>query len=171
MFFENTVADIAARGIILSAIGLAWVTLLIRVVGLRSLSKMTNFDFVMTVALGSVLAAAVTTDKWTTFAQCLAAMVGLFLAQWLVARLRKDSDTFEAVAQNDPVFLMRDGEFCENALKSTRVAKSDVIAKLREANCLHLSEVRAVILESTGDVSVLHGDAIDDRLLDGVKDC
>ena len=49
MFFDTTLADIAARGVILSVIGLAWVTLLIRIVGLRSLSKMTNFDFVMTV--------------------------------------------------------------------------------------------------------------------------
>ena len=56
MFFEETWADILARGVLLSAIGLAWVTILIRIVGLRSLSKMTNFDFVMTVALGSVLA-------------------------------------------------------------------------------------------------------------------
>ncbi|MBX7458303.1 DUF421 domain-containing protein [Qipengyuania sp. 1NDH17] len=170
MFFDNTLLDIAARGFILSAIGLAWVTLLIRIVGLRSLSKMTNFDFVMTVALGSVLAAAVTADKWTVFGQCIAAMAGLFLFQWLVARARKDSDTFETAIQNEPIFLMREGEFCEDALKSTRVARSDVMAKLREANVLSLSEVRAVVLETTGDVSVLHGEKLDDSLVENVRD-
>lgn len=169
MFFENTLADLAARGFVLSAIGLAWVMLLIRIVGLRSLSKMTNFDFVMTVALGSVLAAAVTADKWTVFGQCLLAMTGLFLVQWLVARARRDSDTFEGAIQNEPVFLMRDGQFCEDALKSTRVARSDVIAKLREANVLALSEVRAVVLETTGDVSVLHGDSLEDTLVENVR--
>ena len=71
--------------------------------------------------------------------------------------------------QNAPVFLMRDGEFCEGALKETRVAKSDVIAKLREANAMDLSKVRAVVLETTGDVSVLHGETLDERLIENVR--
>ena len=170
MFFDDTLLDLAARGLILSFIGLAWVTLMIRVVGLRSLSKMTNFDFVMTVALGSVLAAAVTADKWTVFGQCIFAMTGLFFVQWLVARVRKDSDAFERVIDNEPIFLMRDGKFCEDALKATRVAQSDVFAKLREANVLSLSEVRAVVLETTGDVSVLHGESLDDTIVRNVRE-
>ena len=169
MFFEETSLDLIARGIILSAIGMAWVTVLIRIVGLRSLSKMTNFDFVMTVALGSVLASAVTADKWTTFGQCLAAMVGLFLVQVSAARIRKASDRAEDIMQNQPIFLFRDGEFCDDALTSSRVSRSDVIAKMREANCLTLDSARAVVLEATGDVSVLHGEALDERLVEDVK--
>ena len=169
MFFEETWLDIIARGIFLSAIGLVWVTLLIRLVGLRSLSKMTNFDFVMTVALGSVLGAAATTDKWTTFLQCLVAMAGLFLVQFTASKLRKESDAVESVMQNHPIFLYKDGAFCEAAMKSARVSKSDVIAKMREANCLSLDKAQAVILEATGDVSVLHGDAFDERIVEGVE--
>ena len=169
MFFEETWLDLIARGIILSAIGMVWVTVLIRIVGLRSLSKMTNFDFVMTVALGSVLASAVTTDKWTTFGQCMAAMVGLFLVQVTASRIRKASDRAEDIMQNQPIFLFRDGEFCDDALTSSRVSRSDVIAKMREANCLTLDSARAVVLEATGDVSVLHGEALDERLVEDVK--
>ncbi|QZD88821.1 DUF421 domain-containing protein [Qipengyuania aurantiaca] len=169
MFFEETWLDLLARGIILSFIGLVWVTLLIRIVGLRSLSKMTNFDFVMTVALGSVLANAVTTDKWITFWQCLAAMVGLFLVQVIASKIRKTSDTAEDIMQNQPVFLYKDGAFCEEAMTSARVSKSDVIAKMREANCLSLDQAQAVVLEATGDVSVLHGDTLDERILEDVK--
>lgn len=169
MFFEETWLDLLARGIVLSFIGLVWVTILIRIVGLRSLSKMTNFDFVMTVALGSVLANAVTADKWPAFWQSLIAMVGLFLVQVIAAKLRKSSDTAEDVMQNQPVFLYRDGAFCEEAMSSARVSKSDVIAKMREANCLSLDQAQAVVLEATGDVSVLHGDTLDERLVEGVK--
>ena len=71
--------------------------------------------------------------------------------------------------QNDPVFLMRNGEFCDAALTQTRVAKSDLIAKLREANVLDYGQVRAVVLETTGDVSVLHGDHLDETLIENVK--
>ena len=45
MFFEETWLDIVARGVVLSATAIIWIVLLIRINGLRSLSKMTNFDF------------------------------------------------------------------------------------------------------------------------------
>ena len=168
MFFENTLLDLVARGFALGAMGIFWVVVLIRLNGLRSLSKMTNFDFVMTIALGSLLATAAGADSWQVFGQSLAAQAALFFVQWGTAKLRRSSDTIETVMQNAPVFLMRDGQFCEDALDTTRVAKSDVIAKLREANALDLDKVHAVVLETTGDVSVLHGDRLDERLIENV---
>ena len=169
MFFENTLLDLVARGFALAAMGIFWVVVLIRLNGLRSLSKMTNFDFVMTIALGSLLATAAGADSWQVFGQSLAAQAALFFVQWSTAKLRRSSDTIETAMQNAPIFLMRDGEFCEDALDETRVAKSDVIAKLREANALELAKVKAVILETTGDVSVLHGDNLDESLIENVR--
>lgn len=169
MFFDQTWLDIAVRGILLSAAAMVWIVILIRLNGLRSLSKMTNFDFVMTVALGSLLAGAAQASDWHGFAQSMVAMAGLFLVQFAAARLRKSSRAVEDAMQNEPVFLMRDGAFCERAMESTRVARSDLVAKLREANVLHLSEVRAAVLETTGDVSVLHGDHLDEVLIENVK--
>ena len=170
MFFDHTIADIAARGIILSAAGLCWIIFLVRIVGLRSFSKMTNFDFVMTIATGSLLAGASQATQWAGFAQALIAVTGLFLVQWVTSRIRKRSDLFEAAIQNDPVLLMKDGEICERAVQKERVAKSDLIAKLREANVLEMGKVRAVVLETTGDVSVLHGDSLEPKLIASVRD-
>jgi uncharacterized membrane protein YcaP (DUF421 family) len=169
MIFETTWLDIAARGVLLSIAAICWIVVLIRVNGLRSLSKMTNFDFVMTVALGSLVAGATQASEWSGFAQAMAGMAGLFLVQFVAARIRKMSDLAEDVMQNDPVFLMRDGEFFDDALRETRVAKSDLVAKLREANVLDLGQVRAVVLETTGDISVLHGDHLDEVLVEHVK--
>ena len=168
MFFDDTTYDLIARAGILTTVGILYVILLTRIVGLRSFSKMTNFDFVMTIALGSLLATAAGADSWQVFGQSLAAQAALFFVQWGTAKLRRSSDTIETVMQNAPVFLMRDGQFCEDALDTTRVAKSDVIAKLREANALDLDKVHAVVLETTGDVSVLHGDRLDERLIENV---
>ena len=169
MFLENDMLDALLRGFLLAMIALTWVVVQIRFVGLRSLSKMTTFDFVMTVALGSLVATGATVSEWPAFGQALAAMLGLFVLQVMAAWLRKSSDTAESVMQNEPVLLMRDGEFLRDAMKRTRVAESDLVAKLREANVLRHSDVRAVVLETTGDVSVLHGDALDENLLNGVS--
>lgn len=169
MFIDQWLGDAAARGAILSLLALAWLVLLIRINGLRALSKMTNFDFVMTVALGSLLAGAGMASDWSAFGQIVAAMAALFLAQYLAARLRKSSDAAESAIANAPCLLMRDGEFDDGALKANRVTRADLRAKLREANVLDFAKVRAVVLESTGDVSVLHGDSLDWTLCRGVK--
>ena len=119
-----------------------------------------NCDFVMTVAVGSMLAGASQSTTWQGFAQTVIAIAMLFLVQYSTARLRKLSPHFSTIMQNKPIVLMRDGAILEQALAETRVAKSDLLAKLREANVHDLSEVRAVVLETTGDLSILpgHGD-------------
>ncbi|MEO0499065.1 MAG: YetF domain-containing protein [Pseudomonadota bacterium] len=168
---DQPTIDLVLRAFLLTAAGMIWVVMLVRIVGLRSFSTMTNFDFVMTVATGSLLAGAAQATDWSGFGQAMLAMSALFLVQFVTARIRKASDAAEAAMQNDPVLLMRHGEIDEAALQKTRVAESDLIAKLREANAIDMSKVHAVVLEATGDVSVLHGDDdLDERLLDGVRD-
>ena len=167
MFSASPTLDLICRGLFLTTMVMVWVVLLVRINGLRSFSKMTNFDFVMTVAVGSLLASASQTTTWEAFLQAMVAMAALFIVQSVSARLR--SDKIEAIMQNTPVILMRNGEIIDGALEETRVARSDLLAKLREANVLDLNEVRAVVLETTGDISVLHGEHCSEALLKGTK--
>ena len=169
MFLATEYLDTIVRAFALSAIAVIWVVLLVRVIGLRAFSKMTAFDFVVTVATGSLLAGAAQATSWPAFFQATLAMAGLLAVQYVTARLRKTSERFEAIVQNAPVLLMRDGEINEDALTATRVARDDLIAKLREANVLDFADVRAVVLETTGDISVLHGPKLQERLLDSVN--
>ena len=96
MILDTPWPDIIARGVLLAIAAIIWVVVLIRLNGLRSLSKMTNFDFVMTIAMGSLIASASQSEKILPFLQGLAAMVSLFAVQWTAARLRKSSDAVEA---------------------------------------------------------------------------
>ena len=169
MFVSIEYVDLVLRSLLLSATGVAWVVIVVRVVGLRAFSKMTVFDFVVTVAIGSLLAGASQATEWTGYFQAIIAMASLMGVQYLVARFRKFSDRLEDFVQNSPVLLMRDGVFIDAALKATRVARSDLIAKLREANVLEFEMVRAVVLETTGDISVIHGDTLEEGLLEGVR--
>ena len=169
MFFDHVPLDILARALLLSAIALTWVVFVVRVIGLRTFSKMTAFDFVATVATGSLLAGACQATTWPEFAQPTLAISALLGAQFVIAKLRQASDGFEEVVQNEPVILMRDGVIFDAALRDTRVARADLIAKLREANALRFLDVRAVVLETTGDISVLHGDTLEQEILEGAR--
>lgn len=136
-----------------------------RLNGLRTFSKMSSFDFSVTVATGSILATvAATSSSLTNGIIALATIIG---AQRLVARLRR-SDSLEQVVDNTPMLLMDGSRVLEANMAKARVTKADLRAKLREANALDLDSVRAVVLETTGDISVLHGSHLDPSLLEGV---
>ena len=51
---------------------------------------------------------------------------------------------------------MDGNEILEDNLRKARVTKSDLRSKLREANVTRLDQVKSVIFETTGDISVLH---------------
>ncbi|CTQ48866.1 DUF421 domain-containing protein [Jannaschia donghaensis] len=141
--------------------------LFVRMAGLRAFSKMSSYDFAVTVSFGSILAATVVAPT-TTLTQGILGMGALFGVQWIFGYLRSRFEQVEELSDNCPMVLMRDGEVLEKNLAQTRVTMADLRAKLREANVMHFGQVRAVVLETTGDVSVLHGDELDDALLEGV---
>ena len=156
--------EISARTV--GAVGL--VVGLTRVFGLRSFSKMSGFDFAVTVAIGSVLATTAMSPEKPFWHGALA-LVMLFVVQGVVAQVRARFSGVPEVTDNDPLLIMRDGEILHDNLRQSGMTVGDLIGKLREANALDRAKVRAVVFEPTGDVSVLHGDHIDARLLDGVR--
>ncbi|WP_299031404.1 DUF421 domain-containing protein [uncultured Sulfitobacter sp.] len=169
MIFETLPYPEVWRGLVLGAVSLVWIILMVRIVGLRSFSKMTSFDFVVTVALGSLLAGAAQATKSSGFVQALVAITTLMGLQFLVALARRKSAYIEDIIGNTPVILMEDGIISDAALCATRVSRSDLIAKLREANAIDPDISKTVVLEATGDISVLHGKDIDSSLLTGLR--
>lgn len=169
MFVSQPTLDTILRGGVLAALAIIWVVALVRINGLRSFSKMTSFDFVMTVAMGSLVANSSQSTDWSTFLQSSVSMAVLFLVQFSAAFARKSSKKLKWIMQNEPVILMKDGVIVDEALDQTRVSRDDLIAKLREANVRDFSSVYAVILETTGDISVLHGGSFSDKLLQGAR--
>ncbi|TVZ51980.1 DUF421 domain-containing protein [Dokdonia sp. Hel_I_53] len=129
--------------------------LLIRISGLRTFAKMSSIDFASTIAIGSVLAAVVMNNNQSIF-KGATALAGIVLFQKSFAYLVRKFSFFKNMATNDPKLLMKDGVILYENLEQTNIGKGDLIAKLREANVLNFSEVHAVVLESTGDMSVLH---------------
>ncbi|MDX1418436.1 MAG: DUF421 domain-containing protein [Rubricoccaceae bacterium] len=144
-----------------------------RLAGLRSFAKMSGFDFAMTVAIGSVVASSILTEK-PALVQAAVALGAIYGFQYLVGKMRITWRWAERLVDNRPLLLMVDGEMLEANMRKARVTADDLWAKLREANVLALDEVRAVVLETTGDISVLHGEAggkaLEGRLLSGVRD-
>lgn len=145
----------AMGAILITAVGIYVVVIFMtRICGKRSFSKMSSFDFAMTVAVGSIMATAIL-SKTVSLADGITGIVSVYLLQIGAAYARRN-DTVKKVMDNTPLLLMDGENILEENLRKGRVTKSDLRAKLREANVTELSEIKAVIFETTGDISVLH---------------
>ena len=147
------------------------IIIITKIAGLRTFAKMSSFDFASTIAVGSILASTIMNNQQSLLKGALA-LAMIVSMQMIFSYLKRTSNMFSEVATNDPLLLMDGSDILYKNLAKAGIAKSDLMAKLREANVLQLSEVHAVVLETTGDVSVLHSDdnlMIDPILLEDIN--
>jgi uncharacterized membrane protein YcaP (DUF421 family) len=93
----------------------------------------------------------------------------LLLVRIVGLRAFSKMTAFDLVATIAAGSRVENGRFIEAAMHASRVSKSNILEKLRAADVRSLNEVRAVVLETTGDLSVLTKDGMDDQLLEGVR--
>ncbi len=154
-YFGTSIGSLIA--ICITALGIyAAVIIFTRIAGKRSFSKMSSFDFAMTVAVGSLIATTVLSST-VTLLQGVVGMAAIYVLQISAAILRRFK-LFKKAIDNTPLLLMDGEKILEDNLRKARVSKSDLRGKLREANVVRLSQIKAVVFETTGDISVLHSD-------------
>lgn len=127
-----------------------------RLAGLRSFSKMSSYDFAITVAFGSVIASTAASPS-VSVAHGAVALGMLYAVQAAVGLARRRSGA-QRIVDNQPRLLMAGSRVLHDNLRAGRISEGDLRARLREANVLDPRHIRAVVMETTGDVVVLHGD-------------
>lgn len=142
------------RVAVVGVLAYAALVLLLRVSGKRSLSKMSAFDFVVTVALGSTLA-SVLLSKDVPLAEGVLALALLLGLQFVLAWLGSRSERFHALIKNEPALLLYQGRFLDRAMRRERVARVEVLAAVRGQGVAEIAEVEAVVLETDGSFSVI----------------
>lgn len=152
MFFDNwfTIFRVLAVGIS------AYIALIIllRISGKRTLSKWNAFDFIVTIALGSILASIVL-SKDVSLADGFAALVLLIGLQFAITSLSVRFKWVKDVIKAEPTLLFDKGEFLLEAMKSQRVTKSEIRTAIRASGNAAVEEIEAVILETDGSLSVV----------------
>lgn len=156
--------------VVISSLGI-YISLILftRIYGVRSFSKMSSFDFAITIAIGSVIASAIL-SKNPPLLQSIVALGCLFVLQMTVSKFREYS-FMRTLVDNEPILLMNGEEILKENMKTAKVTHEDLLSKLREANVTQFSQVKAVIMETTGDISVLHHQDASHKIDDGlIKD-
>lgn len=125
----------------------------IRISGKRTLAKLNAFDFVVTVTLGSTLSSMILA-KVTITEGCTALFVIIAL-QFLLAYLAKSSHKMEKVINSSPTLLFYNGQFIEDAMLKEVITTEEIYAEIRKYRIEHLYDVRAVVMELNGEITVI----------------
>ena len=169
-YFGLSIGSLLA--VFLSAVGIyCTVILFTRIAGKRSFSKMSSFDFAITIAIGSIIGSTILLASVNLITGIIG-LASVYLLQLLMSYFRR-FPTFARFVENQPLLLMKGAQVLEDNLKRAKVTKSDLRAKLREANVTRLSQVKVVVFETTGDISVLHAQEdqeVEEWLLEDVKE-
>ena len=168
MFDQDIQFSFSQLGTIIVSALCIYVSLILfsRLVGPRSFSQLTAFDFAVTVALGAIVGA--TTTGGVPLINGIAALATLFILRWLVARFRRHGLT--KAVDNSPLMIMDGPKILPEYLERGKITEADLLQSLRKKGITRLDQVRAVIMERDGSISVLTTETpLDPYLLKGVK--
>ncbi|MEA5598851.1 DUF421 domain-containing protein [Rivularia sp. UHCC 0363] len=146
--------DALQHTLIVGSLGYVAIIFLMRISGKRTLSKWNSFDFIVTIAFGSILATLML-SKDTSLAQGILAIGMLVFFQFIITWISVRSNIFQGWIKAEPTLLLYQGELQHNALRNQRVAKGEVLAALRTNGLAELEQAEAVILETDGSFSVI----------------
>jgi uncharacterized membrane protein YcaP (DUF421 family) len=152
MFFDSW-ADIG-RVIAASATMFVLIVVLLRVVGQKALAKMSGYDVVVTVTLGSIVASVAVT-KGITVTEGLAALATLLALQetmrWFQARYL----AAHHLVREPPRVMLWEGKLLEERLRASSVSADEVRAAVRRQGLRSLEDAQIVVLENDGQWSVI----------------
>ena len=127
---------------------------LLRAFGKRTLSKMNAFDFVVTIALGSILATAIL-DKSIPVAEGVSGLFFLVFLQYLISWLSSRSRIVSRFVKASPSLLVYKGEILFEMTKRERITTDEIFAMAREHNIGSLKDIMSMVLETDGSITVL----------------
>lgn len=137
-----------------SVVVFALIVILLRIVGQQALAKMSGFDVVFAVTLGSVVATVVITRDVPIF-EALAALVTLLGMQELTRFAQSRSLRAHHAVRQPPRVMLWDGQLLEDRLRASSVSADEIRAAVRKAGLRSLSDARIVVLENDGEWSVV----------------
>jgi uncharacterized membrane protein YcaP (DUF421 family) len=158
LFFDDW--DNLERVLIATPVLYIAVIAFVRLTGKRSTSQMNNFDWIVTVAIGSIIASPVLL-KDVSISEGLLAIGLLFGLQWVLTSLIIRSKLVCTVVRASPSVLVLRGEYQRDEMKKSRVTESEIMSAIRENGYASLDDIGLVVLESDAKLSVLPKEAIE----------
>lgn len=124
-----------------------------RVSGRRTLAEMSAFDFVAAVAVGAIVG-RIPSATTTSYLAGAVTLVTVLVAHALITRLRY-SPAVARLFDHPPRLLVAHGRVLDAHLRRCGLTRDDLYGLLRQHGVTDLDELRYVVFEQRGKVSVI----------------
>jgi len=133
------------------------VIIYIRMLGKRSTSELNNFDWIVTVSVGSIAASTVILEDVSIIEGGVSVLI-LLVLQYVVTKIMYSSKKIRMVIKSTPQLLLFEGNFIEANMKKERILKPEVYAAIRQQGLKSIKQIYAVVLETNSKISVIPND-------------
>jgi uncharacterized membrane protein YcaP (DUF421 family) len=132
----------------------------VRLAGRRTVSQMSAFDVVITIALGSLLAQ--TSTSGTGLVRGLVGVAALLILQTSIGWVRRRFPLTQRWIDFTPRIVLEDGEVRRRALAGAidgpQITEEELRGMLRARGVRSMDDLSVAVLERTGELSVLQRD-------------
>ena len=150
----DDVVQIIGSSVILYILIIAY----IRSLGKRSTSELNNFDWIMTVSVGSIFASTVILKDISVVEGGLSIFI-LMMLQFIVTKTMYHSEPIREIVKSTPQLLLFKGEFIDKNMKKERILKPEIYSAVRQTGLKSIEKIYAIVLETNSKISVIQNDS------------
>lgn len=124
-----------------------------RVIGRKLISRITLFDFMVGITLGSIAVRIALGKQESPYLAAISVIVITILVA-ITDYLDIKSINFRKVVDGEPVILVNNGILLDYNLKKVRITINKLMMQLREKDIFNLEDVALAAIESDGELTV-----------------
>lgn len=152
LFFDNI--DKLGRIVLTTVMVYVLVVLTTKVSGKRSTSQLNNFDWIVTVMIGS-LGASTILLKDVPLIEGFSSILVLYILQFLVTKYAAISPQFSSVILSDPRIVFYQGQYLPDAMRAERLTRQELECAMRSEGISSLDEIEAIVFESDAKLTII----------------
>jgi hypothetical protein len=134
--------------------GYLFLVLMVRIVGRRPGKQLTPFEFVLIFYLGGLTLTGMVGDE-ASLTNAVTQILTVALCHYVLALLRYRFDSVAQLLDGIPLILLEHDHCRTDTMSHMRLQDDDVMDMAREHQIKDLSGIRAAILESYGEITVV----------------
>ena len=152
IFFDNI--DKLGRIVLTTVMVYALIVTVTKVSGKRSTSQLNNFDWIVTVMIGS-LGASTILLKDIPFVEGVSSILVLYLLQFVVTKYASVSPQFSNFILSEPRIVFYQGQFLPDAMRDERLTRQEIECAMRSEGINSFDDVEAIVFESDAKLTVI----------------
>lgn len=134
----------------------AYVILIVlaRIIGRKLISRITFYDFIVGITLGSIAVRIALGSEESPFLATISASVITILVV-ITEYFNIKTINFRKLVDGEPIILISNGKLLDYNLKKVKITVNKLLMLLREKDIFNIYDVEIAIIESDGELSIL----------------